>query len=96
LSPSLLKSYQLDSPHGLAITDDDILYVCDGDSGLRVYKAEDPEDLDQIHRERDLLTYDVIALANDVILVVGRGGLYQYDVSNPSKLEELSVIPVKK
>ncbi len=94
-SPSLLKTYPMDSPHGLAITNDDILYVCDGDSGLRVYEADDPEKLDQIHRERSLPTYDVIALANDVILVVGRDGLYQYDASNPSKLEELSVIPVK-
>jgi len=94
-NPSLLKTYQLDNPHGLAITNEDILYVCDGDSGLRVYNAEDPLDLDQIHHKRNLTTYDVIALANNVILVVGSNGLYQYDATDTSDLKELSLIPIE-
>jgi len=51
MNPTLMTTYQMDSPHGLAITGDEILYVCDGDSGLRVYNAEDPMDLRQIHHE---------------------------------------------
>jgi len=94
-NPTLMTTYQMDNPYGLAITNDEILYVCDGDSGLRVYNAEDPMDLNQIHHESGLPTYDVIALANDVVLVVGRDGLYQYDAKSPTNLVELSVIPVE-
>jgi len=95
MNPTLMKTYELDSPHGLAITSDEILYVCDGDSGLRVYDAEEPLDLDQIHHERSIATFDVIALANDVIMVVGNEGLYQYDAKDPSDLIELSLIAVE-
>jgi len=94
-NPSLLKTYPMNSPHGLAITGEDVLYLCDGDSGLRVYDASEPLDLQQIHHENTLPTYDVIALDNDVILVVGAAGLYQYDASDLSNLKELSVISVK-
>jgi len=94
-SPTLMTTYQMDNPHGLAITDDEILYLCDGESGLRVYNAEVPLDLDQIHHETGLPTYDVIALANDVVLVVGNDGLYQYDAKDPTNLVQLSVIPVE-
>ena len=96
MNPTLMTTYQMDSPHGLAITNDEILYVCDGNSGLRVYDAEEPLDLDQIHHERNIATFDVIALANDVIMVVGNEGLYQYDAKNPSDLIELSLIPVER
>lgn len=94
--PRLVKTYEMDSPYGLAITDKDVLYVCDGESGLRVYDASDPLDLDQINRKKGLPTYDVIALANDIIMVIGSAGLYQYDASDTKKLKELSVITVEK
>jgi len=94
-NPTLLTTYQMDNPHGLAITNDEILYVCDGDSGLRVYDAEEPLNLDEIHHETGLPTYDVIALANDVVMVVGSDGLYQYDATDPTNLLKLSIIPVE-
>jgi len=94
-NPTLLTTYQMDNPHGLAITNDEILYLCDGDSGLRVYNAEDPLALNQIHLESGLPTYDVIALANDVVMVVGSDGLYQYDASDPTNLVKLSLIAVE-
>jgi len=95
MNPTLMTTYQMDNPHGLAITNDELLYVCDGDSGLRVYNAEDPMDLNQIHLESGLPTYDVIALANNVVMVVGSDGLYQYDAVDPTNLVKLSVIPVE-
>lgn len=94
--PKLLKSYEMDGPHGLAITETDVLYVCDGESGLRVYDADDPLDLDQIQRKKDRPAFDVIALANEVIMVIGPEGLYQYDASDKKKLKELSLIAVEK
>jgi len=94
-NPNLLRSYEMDGPYGLAITENDVLYVCDGESGLRVYNATDPLKLDQVHREKRLSTYDVIALKNDVIMVIGPDGLYQYDISDKKKLKELSVISVE-
>ncbi len=93
--PKLLKTYEMDSPYGLAITEKDVLYICDGESGLRVYDATDPLKLDQVHRKKDLPTYDVIALENDVIMVIGSAGLYQYDASDKKKLKQLSVLAVE-
>jgi len=95
-NPILLKTYQMDSPYGLAITENDVLYVCDGESGLRVYDATNPEKLNQVHRKKGMQTYDVIALKNNVIMVIGSNGLYQYDASNKKKLKELSLIAVQK
>jgi len=95
-NPRLLKTYPMDGPYGLAITKNDVLYVCDGESGLRVYDAKDPLKLNQVHREKGMQTYDVIALKNDVIMVIGPDGLYQYDASNKKKLKELSLIAVQK
>ncbi len=94
-NPTLMTTYQMDNPHGLAITNDEVLYLCDGDSGLRVFNAEDPMDLNQIHHETGLPTYDVIALANDVVMVVGDDGLYQYDATDPTNLVKLSLIAVE-
>jgi len=94
--PRLLKTYEMDSPYGLAITEKDVLYVCDGESGLRVFDATDPLDLDEVHRKKDFSTYDVIALENEVLMVIGAEGLYQYDASNKKKLKELSLIAVEK
>lgn len=40
-SPSLLMSYSMTSPHGLG-KDGNILFICDGDAGLKVYDATNP------------------------------------------------------
>jgi hypothetical protein len=93
-SPVLLKEYPMEEPYGLGI-DGGILFVCDGDAGLKIYDATDPLVIDQnkIAQYGDLNAWDVIPLG-DVLLMIGTDGLYQYDYSDPANIRELSVIPI--
>lgn len=91
-APTLVRTYPLSNPHGLA-KEGNILLVCDGAAGLRVYNAADPVNLVLLQTVTGLDTYDVIAMNNRAI-VVARNGLYQYNISNPSNLQLLSHIPV--
>ncbi len=96
-NPQLKKSYDMTNPHGLAVINDD-LYICDGDAGLRVFDKSDLNEIDdnQVEHINDINAYDIIPLSKDHIIVVGDGGLYQYDSSNPSSLKELSFISISK
>jgi len=94
-SPRLIASHEMDNPHGLSVRND-IIYLCDGDSGLKVFDAENKKDLKQLDHEK-FKTYDAIALPNsDLVMVIGDDGFYQFDASNPKKMKQLSVIPVEK
>ena len=74
--PELAVSYPMDEPYGLGIRDSR-LFVCDGASGLKVYDATDVMDLQQLDHFSDIVTYDVIPLAGQ-LLMVGDGIIYQY------------------
>jgi len=69
--------------------------ICDGDDGLKVYSVADPYAIDQnlLSHQADINTFDVIPF-NDVLMMIGDDGLYQYDYSDISNLVLLSVIPV--
>lgn len=86
---TLVKTYPLTKPTGLS-KDDNILFVCDGSAGVRVYNASDPTSLEQIQRLTCKDPYDVIAM-NGVALVVTARGLYQYDYTQPGRIRQLSV-----
>jgi hypothetical protein len=93
-SPALLKEYPMEEPYGLGI-DDNILFICDGDAGLKIYDASDPLVIDQnkIAQYGDINAWDVIPLGG-VLILIGTDGLYQYDYSDPGNIKELSVIPI--
>jgi hypothetical protein len=91
-SPVLVKTYGLTNPHGLA-KDGDLLFVCDGSDGLKVYNASNVFNLQLLDRVKNIETYDVIAW-NNRLLVVAKGGLYQYNYSNPSRLSLISKMSV--
>lgn len=79
-NPELLKTYEMDSPYGLGVKDD-WLFVCDGDSGLKIYdKTESPE-LTLTDHFQDINTYDVIPL-EEVLLMIGDNVLHQYTYKN--------------
>ncbi|MEN8139466.1 MAG: hypothetical protein ABFR62_13665 [Bacteroidota bacterium] len=94
-NPKLVTSYPMDSPYGLGI-DDQILFVCDGDSGLKIYDAGDPLAIsdNKIAQYSDINAYDVIPLGN-VLLMIGSDGFYQYDYSDLSNIKLLSHIAVE-
>jgi hypothetical protein len=60
-----------------------------------VYSVADPYAIDQnlLSHQADINTFDVIPF-NNVLMMIGDDGLYQYDYSDISNLALLSVIPV--
>nr|WP_297783118.1 hypothetical protein [uncultured Allomuricauda sp.] len=75
--PELAISYPMDGPYGLGIKDEKI-FVCDGDSGLKVYDKTDINNLIELNHFEDIITYDVIPMENHLIMV-GDQTLYQYE-----------------
>ena len=95
LNPRLLKTYPMSNPHGLSVRKN-IIYLCDGESGLKSFDVADPFNMKSLDHEK-IATYDAIALPNsNLLMVIGKEGLYQYDASNPKDLKQLSLIPVVK
>ena len=93
-SPQLLQTYPMTNPHGLGI-DDKTLFICDGDDGLKAYDITDVNRIDQnqIAHHRDVNAIDVIPF-NDILMMIGEDGIFQYDYSNPKDLKMLSKIEV--
>jgi hypothetical protein len=91
-SPVLAKSYLLTNPHGLT-KDNNVLFVCDGKDGLKVYDASNPLSLLLLKNITGIETYDAIAWNNN-LLVVAKDGLYQYDYSNPAGMVQKSKLGV--
>ena len=93
-SPSLLKTYPMTHPHGLT-KDNNLLFICDGRDGLKMYDATDPSAIVLKKRITGIETYDAIAWNNNLI-VVAKDGLYQYDYSNPNDLIERSKLIISR
>jgi hypothetical protein len=94
LSPALAKTYSMTNPHGLA-KDNNILFVCDGRDGLKVYDAADQLNIVLKKNVTGIETYDAIAWNNN-LLVVAKDGLYQYDYSDPANLVQKSKLTVNR
>jgi hypothetical protein len=96
--PSLVKSFQMDNPHGLSIRDNS-LFLCEGDFGLKVFDIDEPTNLGdrKIDQKKDLHAFDVIAIPSQekILLVIGDDGFYQYNYDDPSNLKLLSKIQVQ-
>lgn len=95
-NPTLMHTYQMHNPHGLGI-DDNTLFICDNDQGLKVYDATDVAAIDQhqIDHLSTLTAIDVIPVFwKDKLILTGPDGIYQFDYSDPSDLQQLSHIPV--
>lgn len=94
-NPTLVKSFPMDNPHGLALKDD-LLFLCEGSYGLKVFDVTDPLRLDKEQRDhvKDIDAYDVIALPGDrkILLLIGQDGFYQFDYEDPEHLVLLSHI----
>lgn len=89
-NPVLQKSYPMTSPHGLS-KDNNLLFICDGDAGLKLYDAADVMNLQLLKVVSTKPAYDIIT-RNKIALVVGDDGLYQYDYTNPADIRLLSKI----
>lgn len=94
MQPKLVRTYALTNPHGLA-KDGELLFLCDGKDGLKVYDATNVNNLVQLAHITGLETYDVITL-NDIALVVATDGLYQFDYRDPKNIRQVSKISISK
>jgi hypothetical protein len=94
--PSLVITYPMTNPHGLG-KDGDILFICDGSAGLKIYDAADPRQISNhlIKTYSGINAYDAIPIGN-VLVMIGDDGLYQYDYSNILDIKILSTISVIK
>ncbi len=75
----LVKSYTMDNPYGLGIKNE-LLFICDGLSGLKVYNKSDIENLELLNTFIDIIAYDVIPKENH-LLMIGDNTLFQYTYS---------------
>ena len=88
----MLTSYSLNSPYGLGV-DGDLLFVCEGESGLTVLNVKDPMNVKLVKRYAEDDAYDVIP--NDgTLILTGKDGVAQYDYTDPDAIKKLSLIPV--
>jgi hypothetical protein len=95
-SPSVLATFSMTNPHGLG-KKGDLLFICDGSAGLKIYDASEPKTLGNrlIYSYPNINAYDVIPIGN-VLVMIGDNGLYQYSYSDIKNITLLSKIEIKK
>lgn len=93
-NPKPLHVFPMFNPHGLS-KDGNILFICDGEDGLKVFDASDISTIDQnlLAHDRSIQAYDIIAF-NNIAMLIGDDGLYQYDYSDLENIRLLSTIQI--
>ncbi len=79
-NPELKVIYPMFGPNGLGIKDI-LLFICDGDDGLKVFDKSESPNLVQINHFQNIAAYDVIPLEKSLLLI-GEGTLRQYEYVN--------------
>ena len=92
-SPRLLKSFAMKNPHGLGV-DGNVLFVCEGDFGLKMFDLNNPTDPKLLQHITDVRSYDVIP-SRDVLIVTGKDGIYQYSYADRKELKLLSKLTIE-
>jgi len=90
--PTLLESYMMEGPFGLAASDS-LLLICDGTAGLKAFDRRFTFEMNN-HLYSTLEgknTYDVI-LSGETAILSAEEGIFQIDYSDPTTPEEISTI----
>jgi len=92
--PERIASYVMEEPYGLGISGNK-LFVCQGENGLYVYDAANPQAItnNQLARFSDIHAFDVIPL-NGNLYTTGDSGFYIYDYNDPLDIFKLGEIKV--
>ena len=95
-NPVLYTKYQMTNPHGLGI-DQNLLFICDGSDGLKVFDATNADSIAsrQLAHYPGINAQDIIPFEN-IAIVIGTDGLYQYDYSKLADVKLLSKINIVK
>ncbi|HTF20593.1 MAG TPA: hypothetical protein VK658_21120, partial [Chryseolinea sp.] len=90
--PTLVRSFPMTNPHGLGI-DENTLFLCDGDDGLKAFDASDVMTMGDkmIAHYKGINATDVIPF-NNLLMMIGEDGIFQYDYSDPKNIKLLSQI----
>lgn len=90
---SQIQEIEMQSPYGLAMINT-ILYVGEGENGLKSFNAENPGNPSLISWNRDVTAYDVLAHPTNpnILLITGPDGFQQYQLAPSSELQLLSSI----
>ncbi|MFY8003441.1 MAG: hypothetical protein ACOVNR_01290, partial [Chitinophagaceae bacterium] len=88
--PKLVKTYNLRQPHGLS-KEGTILFICDGDDGVKVFNAANPYNLQLLQTIPIKNSFDVICY-NSVAVIVASSGIYQYAYTPNGEINFLSRI----
>lgn len=93
-TPKLEKIYPMTNPHGLGI-DNNVLFVCDGRDGLKIYNSSDIFKISDnlLAHYADIKAFDIIPF-DDIAMMIGEDGLYQYDYSDIRNIRLLSHLPI--
>ena len=91
-NPFSIQEIEMTSPFGLSLIGD-LLYVGEGNNGLRIFDASNRSALSEVTFIRDISAYDIIAHPTriDVVLLASEQGLVQYGVEG-SQFSALSEI----
>lgn len=94
-NPQLHSMHPMDGPYGLAVRDD-VLMICDGTSGLKVFDKSNLSTIgdSQIGGDASVNAYDVI-LQNELAILSAEDGVYQYSYDETGALNQLSTLIVK-
>lgn len=84
-SPQLVATYNLSNPYGLG-KDGNLLWICDGTAGLKVFDASNPLSVKLVKTYTNLEPLDVIPY-NGTLIVSAKEGIIQYDYSNGNMTE---------
>lgn len=92
----IVEEIEFTNPHGLGLRND-ILFLCDGADGLKVFDASDPLKIkdNQLAHFPNITAIDVIPL-NSILIMIAEEGLYQYDYSDINNIKQISLIPVER
>ncbi len=93
-NPTLVERRDMVDPKGLGI-DGNLLFICDGKAGLKVYDATNPEQIgyNPVAQFTGFNAYDVIP-NNGVLILSTDNGYYQYDYTDPNDIHLIAKIDV--
>lgn len=91
-NPTMESTFEMTNPHGLGV-DGSNLYLCDGESGLKVFDCTNPSTVGNHLTQTfsDIHAIDVIPHGG-VAIVLTSDGIFQYDISDPQNIQYLSQI----
>lgn len=91
-APYLVASYDMSGPYGLGL-DGNILFVCEGERGLKVFDVSDPLNIILLQEINTLNAIDVIPL-DGLLLVIGPNAIVEFDYSDINQIKKLSEIAI--